>query len=536
MQTAPTHAGRGAGTSDSGRPSKEEKAAPGSPRPALPAEPEAGAPDEESREHGALSDKGGEASSGKGRTPTSGRDGSASARRPAIPRPRLTEEQRERYRTRFFKVWGYIGIILIVVFAFWALRHIGHAFLVLMMGAVLAFIFAPITNWLNKRFKIPRLPATLIGMAALVCLCVFLVGAVMPPLVRQSSEFLSSIPDYVQGVSQSWDALNAYLGSDSDGVVQGIILSALDSVSQQASQLGSTIASRAASGIVSGVSSLVTGIVDAFMAIVVSFWLAKDFPTMEAEVSNIVGPRRGEDYRIITTVFSRSLSGYLRGLIINSTCTGIMAWLGFWMLGIPYSGLLGIITAVLNVIPFIGPWIGGALGFLVGLSVGIGPALLSIVVTVIAQQLTDNFISPKVMQQAVSLHPVLVIFALTAGGSLGGVVGMICAVPLTAALKGVFVYYFELRTRRQLVSKRGMLFRGEPFNDEQGNPLPGCDALGVDITGDQGVPERIRAAMADPFSGMSAPAVHADARGLQETDDRAEERERGHGRRGRGRK
>lgn len=433
-----------------------------------------------------------------------------------VPLPRMSPDQKERYRTRFFRVWGYIGIIIIVAFGFWALSHVGHAFMVLLMGAVLAFIYAPITNWLNRRFSVPRLPATLIGLATVAVLCVFLVGAVMPPLIKQSSDFLSSIPNYVESVSNSWDALNAYLGSDSEGVVQGIILSVLNNVSQQASQLGSTIASRAASGIVSGVSSLVSGIVDVFMAVVISFWLAKDFPTMEAEVSNIVGPRRGEDYRIVTTVFSRSLSGYLRGLIINSTCTGIIAWLGFWILGIPYSGLLGIITAFLNVIPFIGPWIGGALGFLVGLSVGIVPALLSIVVTVIAQQLTDNFISPKVMQQAVSLHPVLVIFALTAGGSLGGVVGMIGAVPLTAAIKGVFVYYFEMKTRRQLVSKKGMLFRGEPFNDDQGNPMPGSDALGVDITSDRGVPERLRAVMADPFSAKVPGALSDDSHGENE--------------------
>lgn len=416
----------------------------------------------------------------------------------------------EKYRTRFFRLWGYIAIGLIVAFAIWLLQHVPDAIIVLVTGAIMAFVYAPITNWLNRRFHIPRLPATLIGLLCVILIVVFFIAVVIPPLLGQSIAFLGEIPSYVTTISDSWDQFNDYVGSQSNGAIQSLIASLLDSVSSQASSWGSSLAQKAASGIVSGVTSVVKTIVDVFMAIVVSFWLAKDFPSMEVEIANIVGPRRGEDYRIITSVFGRSLAGYLKGLIINSTCTGIIAGVGFWILGVPYSGLLGLITAVLNVIPYIGPWIGGALAFLVGLSVGIVPAILSIVVTVIAQQFTDNFISPKVMQTAVALHPVLVIIALLVGGAVGGAVGMIMAVPLTAAFKGVFIYYFEKKTGRQLVSKNGMLFRGEQFCDEYGNPRPACDALGVDISGDEGVPERIRAAMASSSTGTSKASSERD--------------------------
>ena len=398
--------------------------------------------------------------------------------------------RRAKYRGRFYRVWGYIGIGIIVVAAAMALGHVEDALFVVGLGALLAFLYAPIVNYLHRRFRVPRMLGTLIGLLVVFAAILLFFLAIVPPIAEQASGLIKAFPTYVSQLQELWLEFNDFIQSNPDGQVKAF----LENLTTQAAGFGSQLAQQAAGGLFSGVTGFVGNFINVFMAFVISFWLAKDFPRMEREVSNIVGPKRGEDYRIITSVFSRSLSGYLKGVIITSTCTGLIAGVGFWILGIPYSLLLGFVTGVLNIIPYIGPWTGGALGFLVGLSVGPVPAVLSIVVSVIAQQLTDNLVSPKVMQSAVSVHPVLVIFALSAGGALGGIAGMIMAVPLTAALKGTFVYYFEKKTGRQLVSRDGMLFRGEEFRDEDGNPRPACDALGVDVKGDKGVPPRIREA------------------------------------------
>lgn len=404
----------------------------------------------------------------------------------------------QRYRTRFYRVWGYIGIAIIVVAVAWCLGRISDAISVLIVGALFAFIFAPITNFLDRRFNVPRLPGTFIGMLVVFLIIVLLALVIFPPLVSQAANFVSALPGFVAELQDLWNQFNEFLSLNPEGQVQTFLASLVDTVSNQVNSIAGNVAQATASGLFSGIKSVFSSVVNTFMALVISFWLAKDFPRMEKEVANIVGPRHGEDYRTVTSVFGRSLSGYLKGLLITSTCTGVIAGLGYWILGVPYSMLLGVLTAVLNVIPYIGPWIGGILAALVGLSVGIFPAIMSIVVTVFAQQFTDDLISPKVMQSAVSLHPVLVILALSAGGALGGIIGMIAAVPLTAAFKGTFIYYFEKKTGRQLVSKEGSLFKGEPFCDEDGNPRPACDALGVDLSsGGKGIPERIREAMAN---------------------------------------
>ena len=409
--------------------------------------------------------------------------------------PASTASRAERYRTRFHRVWGYIGIGIIVVAACWCLGKLGDAISVLLAGGILAFIYAPITNALDRHLHVPRVIGTFVGMITVFAAVALLAFVIFPPIFSQAVSFLSALPGFVSQIQDLWNEFNEYLSLNPTGQVQTFLASLSESIGSQVSSLAGNVASSTASGLFSGIKSVFSSFITGFMALVISFWLAKDFPRIEHEIANIVGPRRGEDYRIVTSVFGRSLSGYLKGLIVTSTCTGVIAGLGFWILGVPYALLLGLLTAVLNVIPYIGPWVGGALGFLVGLSVGPVPAVLSIAVTIIAQQFTDNLISPKVMQSAVSLHPVLVIAALAAGSSLGGIIGMITAVPLTAAVKGTFVYYFEKKTGRQLVSDDGALFRGDPFCDEEGNPRPACDSLGVDVLGEKGVPERIKAAI-----------------------------------------
>ena len=429
----------------------------------------------------------------------------------------------ERYRRRFFRVWGYIGIGIIVVAVCWCLGKIGDAISVLLAGGILAFIYAPITNALDKHLHVPRTLATFIGMITVFAAIGLLSFVIFPPIISQAASFVSALPGFLAQIQDLWNDFNEFLALNPDGQVQTFLASITESVGGQVSQLASSVASSTASGLFTGIKSVFSSFVTGFMAVVISFWLAKDYPRMEREVANIVGPRRGEDYRIVTSVFGRSLSGYLKGLIVTSTCTGVIAGLGFWVLGVPYAMLLGLLTAVLNVIPYIGPWVGGGLGFLDGLTVGPVPAVLSIAVTVLAQQFTDNLISPKVMQSAVSLHPVLVIAALSAGGSLGGILGMIAAVPLTAAIKGTFVYYFEKKTGRQLVSRDGSLFKGEPFCDKEGNPRPACDSLGVDVEGDKGVPERIKAAIQHGHTDVPDPVRAAqDAKEAQKAAEKAE--------------
>ena len=146
--------------------------------------------------------------------------------------------------------------------------------------------------------------------------------------------------------------------------------------------------------------------------------------------------------------------------------------------------------------------------------------------SVVIQNVTDNVVSPLVMRSAVKIHPALSLIGLFIGNSLGGVLGMLLAVPLTAAIKSVFVYYFESRSGRQLVSYDGALFQGTPFHDARGGVEPAFDALDDDrfFMGSRLVDgAQTEAPVADEPPKARA---HALANALSDAVERARERRR----------
>lgn len=174
------------------------------------------------------------------------------------------------------------------------------------------------------------------------------------------------------------------------------------------------------------------------------------------------------------------MGGYMRGTVITSVFDGLLSWVFLALVGHPYAGLAAILVGVLHFVPVIGEWVAVAFAVLLALFESPMLAIVALLGSVVIQNLTDNVVSPLVMRSAVKIHPALSLVGLFIGNSLGGVLGMLLAVPLTAAIKSVFVYYFESRSGRQLVSYDGALFQGTPFHDAHGGVEPAFDALDDD--------------------------------------------------------
>ena len=214
-----------------------------------------------------------------------------------------------------------------------------------------------------------------------------------------------------------------------------------------------------------------------FLGIILAYWFAVDYPRMVRELVCVVGPERGRDVTLILAVLSRSTGGYMRGTLITSIADGLMVAVGLVLVGHPYAGLVGALTFVMHFIPVIGPMLSAVAGTLLGLFVSPACALWTLVIAMVAQNVADNLLSPMVMRSAVKIHPALSLVGIIVGGCLGGPVGMVIAVPVTAALRGFFVYFFETRTGRQIVSEDGALFWSRPYVDGKGDPIPALDAL-----------------------------------------------------------
>ena len=384
----------------------------------------------------------------------------------------------ERAKRRAVTAWGVVGVIVVVVLAVRGLALIWPAVRLILVGGLVGFICSPMTNFLEDQGISRGLAAFVSLLVIIVVLCcgILLLGG---PVVEQLLVLLRAIPVYFAQAQAAITEFWAEYGSTETASVQITVNQVVSSLSATGTSLAGDLARSISSGLVSNISSLVSGFVTFFLGLILAFWLAKDYPTIVQELSAIAGDR-SQDMTLMLAVLSRSMGGYMRGAVVTAIANGILCYLGFAMLNHPFAGLMGIATGVLHVVPVVGPIISGFAAVALALFSSPMLAVWTLVVTVIATNITGNLIQPLVMQSAVKIHPVLSLVGIIVGSALGGALGMVVAIPLTAAIRGVFVYYFETKTGRQIVSYDGALFRSTPYYDMEGNILPTYDALDDD--------------------------------------------------------
>ena len=381
-------------------------------------------------------------------------------------------------RTAAFRVWTVVGLIIIGIALLNVFGVLAPVIEFLAVGSLIAFVASPIVNSLEHR-GVPRGIGSLIGLVFVLAVIACIVMVIVPIFTEQVMEILTRLPgqlrmlgDLVSQIAHDFKAL-------SQGTWASDIDTMLSSLADAASRFVTQLAGDVGKGMFPFISQFASQIFVVFLALVLAYWLARDYPVIHREIGTIVGEDRETSYRFMIAILSSSVGGYMRGMIITSF-GGLLAFIGFVVIGHPYAALMGVVTGLFHLIPVIGPWFSSVIACLLAFFTAPMLALWTLIVTVVAQNVTDNIVSPKVMQSAVQVHPAMSLTALVVGSSLMGALGMVVAIPLCAALKGLFVFYFEKETKRQLVTYDGAIFKGTPFRNEQGEPVPAFDALGDD--------------------------------------------------------
>lgn len=382
-------------------------------------------------------------------------------------------------RITFFNIWIVIGAIIIASVALNLIGSLSSVLLFLSVGCLSAFVASPIVNWL-ERHRVPRGAGALIGLIVVMVGLILLFALVIPMVTGQLIDLLRDAPSKFSALG-AWvvrmESKYAVVEHLNDIVQLDSIFTAVQDIVNQAL---SGLLAAVRDGIVPMVNNIASTVFIVFLGFVLAFWLACDYPRINEEICRVLPEGKADDYRLMVAVVSRSVGGYLRSTVINSVIQGFLAFVGFTIVGHPYAGAMGVLSGVLNIIPVVGPSISAALASLIALVYSPIMALWTMVMAMLSQNITDNVIAPKINQSTMQVHPVLSLTALVVGSTFGGAAGMIVALPLVAVIKSLFIFYFETRTGEQIVSYEGALFRGAPFRDAQGNPVPAFDALGDD--------------------------------------------------------
>ncbi len=393
-------------------------------------------------------------------------------------------DKTDKARRRFLNVWTIVGAIALTWVVVQLLNILSVPVAIVIWTTIIVFVLRGTVNKLEE-IGINRTVGTAIGyviMFAVLALVAFLLFSPGVGMNTQFANLIENVPVYVQGISD-WanDMYARYAYMLEDESVRAFVAD----VQASAMDWAGDFAKNSASGAI----AFGTGLANAFMAIgfalVVAFWILMQLPQLGRECKRLVGDAHAEDLEMLHITFTRVMGGYIKGTLLQCAIIGVACGILFAVLSIPNSMALGGITGILNIIPIIGPWLGGGLAAIVGIFVSPLVAVIAILGTIVIQQFVYTFISPKIMSDSVDIHPALTLIALMAGSALGGamgglpgsLVGMLASIPAVAVAKSVFVYYFEKRTGRRLVSKDGVFFLGTPSSSEDGDaPNPIADA------------------------------------------------------------
>ncbi len=284
----------------------------------------------------------------------------------------------------------------------------------LFAAIVIANALAPAVGRLSR-----RLPRGLAVAAVYLLLLVLVAGMgaiIVPPLVAQARESAESIPELVGSVQRRADRANLP-GQDR-------LLGALAS---SARNLG---------GVLLGVPFvLLSAVLDIALVVVVSaYWLAA-MPGLRGFTLSLFPAERRERVGAVLGEMGQTIGGYVRGTAIDGLILGAVAYGGYLLIGVRFPLVLGLLAGLAAFVPVIGPFLAAVPAVALALLDSPVKALVVIAFYFILQQLEGYILLPNVMHSQADIPPLLVILALFAGGSLGGVLGALVAIPLAGALR-----------------------------------------------------------------------------------------------------
>ncbi|MFV9672935.1 MAG: AI-2E family transporter [Acidimicrobiia bacterium] len=354
--------------------------------------------------------------------------------------PRFGEEFDELVRRIGVYSWSTIGVLVLILVGAFVLIEGRIIFAPLFIALIVVIVLNPFVTALQHR-GIHRLIGAAIAFLGLLAALVAIGLVVIPSIADQTRGFAAEFPLLYDRFIEQVVTFGDRFGLDPSLWSYDQILEYLNDPENQDTIL---------SIVFDRLGTLTTGIFEFILVFllgpVVAFYVLIDLPNVQQRLLDMVPERNRAETAYVGRRLNSAVGGFLRGQLVVAIIVGVMLSFGYWLIDLPFWMLIGIVGGVLNIVPFLGPWVGGILGVAIALTTAdFSTAVWAVVVAVVVQQIDNNFVSPSVLRATVRLHPAVTLLVLVLAGAVAGFWGIVIAVPLTAALKIIFGYWWRTR-------------------------------------------------------------------------------------------
>ena len=332
-----------------------------------------------------------------------------------------------------------LNVLLLVIMAFavyyfYKFRiKIGKIATPFFLAVPLTYIVKPLTGRLERR-KIPR-PAAILAIYLFFILALVAAGVFfIPELVNNTKELLNTLPEIVSRYQKMMDNIIAALKSSKwSPEIKTVIFNEM----QNGIEAAQSYAAETLKVLLASVIDSIKAIIDLTIAMVIAYYFVKD-PEHFKELFLSLVPRRFRNVLIsLGKEVNLILSGFIQGQLLTALIVGILESIGLMIVGVKYPLVLGMIGGLANIIPYFGPYIGAIPAVAVALTDSPMRLLWTVIVFVVVQQLDNSYISTKIIESKLGMHPVTTIFAVLVGGEFFGIIGMLLAVPVYAIIRTI---------------------------------------------------------------------------------------------------
>ncbi len=324
------------------------------------------------------------------------------------------------------------------VLGIWFLYLVRHTLTPFVLAMVFAYLFNPLINFFNRRFRLPRSLSIFVVYIILIGSFIFSLSLLTRTIITESESIRNSFETYISSIQKDVKQLPDW--------IQPYITDYIDYFNNN----------RLFGNIVFSPFPFVTkafiGIVNFFIFLFSAFFFLKDGGKMVEKLVNVL-PRRNRDE--ILQLFKRIndiLGSYLRGQLILIASMVIMLFASFSILGVKYALTIALFSAVFEIVPFIGPLTAGVIGtFFIMISgspinfylTPVQIAIVSAAIYYVSRQIQDYLIAPYVIGKVTKLHPLVILFSVLAGEQIYGIIGLLLAIPIAASLKVIYGFLLE---------------------------------------------------------------------------------------------
>jgi predicted PurR-regulated permease PerM len=379
-----------------------------------------------------------------------------------------------RHRQAIFALF----MIAVVLLLLWTARGALPAFFI---GLALAFILDPGVTALARR-GVPRWAGVLISYVAAVTVIWAILAFALPPITAQAREFVQQLPQLGAAIGDLERALVEWYES------LPLPADVRDALADQLAASGQAIADFLAGLLAPTLNAVVRAATFLFGLVVVPVWLffvLKDREGFSRTVASAMPMSWRADAENVLALLGRVGGRWVRGQLLLGAAVFLATVIGLTILTVigftefgQFTLILALIAGVLEWFPIIGPIVAAVPAILIGLSISPVAALAAVVVYTVIQQLENHILVPKVMGDAVELHPAVMIMSLVIGGALFGIGGAILAAPTVAAGRDLYRYGFHRFGGQPPANARELAMHGAkpPPPAETEQPPPPAEA------------------------------------------------------------